>query len=239
MKFLLFDIDGTQLEMWPIHEKAYTDTIKELYKVPNVNFRDHYTPGDSNEDIVRSNLSALGYSKDFIESRINEVRPAIIKHYLEAITPDAIKVLVGVRKLLTEFKKDEDIILGVVTGNTAAVANKILETADLSKYFAFIVGTEEGNDRETRFRKAIEKAEVLAHVKFGSGEIFYFDDSRASVDPARRLKIISIAVATGETSYEKLDSAEPNYLLHDLKRTDDIVKIVEGNQKPRRLLKAA
>ncbi|MDE1767775.1 MAG: HAD family hydrolase, partial [Candidatus Micrarchaeota archaeon] len=202
-KILLFDLDGTLIDMWKIHEKAYEATINELYKVPNVNFRSNYTPGDSNEDVVRSNLRALGYKNDFIEARIGQVVPTLRKYYSKFITPSDVQLLAGVRELLELLMGRKNTVLAIVTGNREATAKLIMEGAGISDYFAFVIGADEAQDRPKRLAMATEKAKKILNVS-AKCDVYYFDDSYASIPVSRKLGIKSVAVATGETSYEEL-----------------------------------
>ncbi|MHB1830455.1 MAG: HAD family hydrolase [Candidatus Micrarchaeaceae archaeon] len=225
-KLLLFDIDGTLLTMWRVHEKAYEATINELYGVPGVNFRDSYTPGDSNEEIVRSNLSSLGYKRDFIELHIGEVAKALLRYYSMFIAPENIRILPGVNALLGRLKGKNGVSLGVVTGNREDTANMILRSAGLSSYFSFVVGAGRDGDREQRLRLAVNEAAKPVPAS-AITDVFYFDDSYASIPISRKLGIISMAVATGETSYVRLADAKPDHLFKDLGDTARIMDIIE------------
>lgn len=225
-KLLLFDIDGTLVTMWKVHEKAYEFTINKLYGVSGVNFRTHYTPGDSNEEVVCNNLIALGYKKDFIESKIKDVAPTITDYYSLNVSSKDIEILPGVIKLLKSIKKD--LYTGIVTGNNTATANTMLSNAGLLEYFSFVIGSDKNNSREKRLLSAIKKAEDITSVRFRHEDVYYFDDSDTSIPISKKLRIKSIAVATGDTPYETLVKAKPDYLLKTMDDTAAILKIISN-----------
>ncbi len=233
-KILLFDIDGTLIDMWKIHEKAYEATINELYKVPNVNCRSNYTRGDPNEDVVRSNLCALGYENGFIEPKIGQVVPTLGKYYSKFITPNDVHLLNGVKELLEGLNGKKNTTLAIVTGNREAIAKLIIDSAGISNYFAFITGADQAEDRPRRLGMAIENANKILNVR-EKPDIYYFDDSYASIPVSRKLGIKSVAVATGETSYEKLQNAKPDYLFRDLSETKKVIDVLYPEEKARSL----
>lgn len=223
-KLLLFDIDGTLVTMWRVHEKAYEFTINKLYGVSGVNFRTHYTPGDSNEEVVTNNLMALGYKRNFIERKIKDVSSTIADYYSLNVSSKDIEILPGVIKLLKSIKKD--LCVGIVTGNNTTTANTMLSNAGLLEYFYFIIGADDDNSREERLLSAIKKAEDITSIRFSHEDVYYFDDSSASISISKKLGITSIAVATGDTPYEILAKAKPDYLLKNMVDTNLIIKII-------------
>jgi phosphoglycolate phosphatase-like HAD superfamily hydrolase len=224
-KLAIFDIDGTLITMWPMHEKVYESMFRELYNVPNVNFRKYYKPGESNEDDVRKSLGALGYSKDFIEPKIALVKPTMQKYYSLYGKDAEVKLLPGVNALLDKLV-EEKVTAVVVTGNYHSTANFLLKKAGLTKYFPFIIGADQSEVREKRIEEAIRMAESSNGIRYEPKNIFFFDDSDGSVPISRKLGITSISVATGDVSYERLKAAKPDHLLRDLSDTDGILKIL-------------
>src|SRR3989338_9241928 len=145
-KLVIFDLDGTLVELWDVHVIVYEKTFLELYGVANVNFlKEGYVPEGPAEKTVRKVLKNRGYGDAFIESKINFVSATMAKHYPEAIKTGKVNVLPGVIPLLEKLA-GKNVLQGVVTGAYSEVAKAILEKADLLKYFEFVVTADDSKD---------------------------------------------------------------------------------------------
>ena len=123
--------------------------------------------------------------------------------------------------MLNELRS-RDATIGIVTGNVTEVCSLILESARLSKYFEFIIG---GDTEPSRYRRLASGAR---HAGAATNGMYYFDDSYASIPISRELGIVSVAVGTGDTKYEKLAQAKPDYLFRDLSDTRKVLEEVFG-----------
>ncbi len=228
-RLILFDIDGTLLTMWPVHEKVYESAINEIYGVPNVNFRSFYRPGDTNREVVKMNLEHLGYDAEFIRKGMDRIPEAMVRYYGKYTRPEDITVLPGVLALLGALK-EKKIPMGVMTGNRQQTAQILLENAKLANYFPIISSADEGDSRESRLLYAIRRSESIFGMKLNMKNVFYIDDSDHSMPAARKLGIISVAVATGEVPYARLKAANPDYAFTSLRETSAIMQMLESGK---------
>lgn len=221
---MLFDLDGTLVTLWDIHYRVYEATFRELYGIPNVNFREKYVAGKAPEDIVRDVLKNRGYDDNFIEPKIPLVSSTMGKNYLPSIKDGKVEILPGVIGLLQEFS-ERNILCGIITGNEHPTCDAILEKAELGKYFAFGVTASESRDRKERMRIAMRESERIIGSKVNPYDIYFFDDSYEGIEISRSLGIRHISVATGVTDYETLLKANSDSF-KSLKNTDEILKVL-------------
>ncbi|MGA2800653.1 MAG: HAD hydrolase-like protein [Candidatus Micrarchaeaceae archaeon] len=222
----LFDIDGTMLTMWPTHEKTFASMFNELYDVPNVNFRNYYIPGETDEQDVWRTLKAMGYPDHFIRSKIRKVAPTLAKYFSMYCRDAQVTVLEGVRGLLDRLKEASNVTVGVVTGNPPEKYRLLLGKARLNGYFSFVAGSEVDENRKGRLLGGIRLAEENTGLHYKPNDVYFFDDSDASIPVSRKLGINSVAVATGDVPYEKLKSANPDYLLRNLGDIRAVLRIL-------------
>ncbi len=221
----LFDIDGTMVRMWEVHEKVYASVVEALYGVKGFNFRAHYRPGETNEQVILSNLLHQGYSEQAVRQKLQDVGALMSKYYLEYIRRGDITVLPGVVPLLDSLRL-RGVLTGIVTGNRGAIADMILNKAGIASYFHFVSSSDSSTDREGRILSAIAQAEKLSTQKYRKDRVYFFDDSDGSIPVSRKLGIKSVAVATGEIPKDRLKALGPDYLLDDLSNTNSILEVI-------------
>ncbi len=225
----MFDLDGTLITMWDVHVRAYERTINELYAIPGVNFRNSdYKPGGTYADTARMALKYLGYSDKLIDTRIEDVGPTIIRHYLTAnISKTDIVVLPGVQNLLQTLDQNGACIC-LVTGNSSQVAEMILKASGLADRISFVIGSDSSRTRDGRLSNADNMAQMVMREKYDMNKRYFFDDSDSSIPFSGKLGIKSMAVATGEIPYNTLKAANPYRLLRDLSDTHGVLEMLSA-----------
>jgi phosphoglycolate phosphatase len=225
-QLIICDVDGTLIDAWDFWTGAYRRTFERVFGADIGNFRDNYTPGDSVSQVIASNLLAHGYLREEIEPKLG-LAAAAMSDALGTVQPHEVRVLPGVREFLSALPGATK---AVMTGNTAGGGTSLLRAAGLIGYFSFVVGSEYGS-REEKLREVMSRAGKEDSVSYRPKDVCYVDDSTASIPVSRKLGIRSIAVATGETSYDELVRQGPDLVLRDLTDVVAALRFIDGEPK--------
>jgi len=107
-------------------------------------------------------------------------------------------------------------VIGLVTGNLSRIGWRKMERAGLRPYFRFGAFAELANDRAGLVRFAIRHARRQGWIGRDS-HISLIGDHPNDVRAAKANGIQAIAVATGLTEFEELQSHAPDIVVPDLR----------------------
>jgi len=220
MKLVLFDIDETLVNMSKIHRLAFSQTMDQAFGVECQLEEIDYS-GKS----LKKNLVAGAKLKGvFDEDKLEIALGMYVTLFAQALPEDAPSmILPGVLDLLS-FLKDSGDCLGVVTGDTEALAELILGHCELDAYFEFVVT----HDHYKKRADMVEAAIKLGTEKHGTFDsVFVIGDSVHDIDSAKGYGK-SIAVCTGRPNKEELLQHNPDYIVNDL--SDKEVKKILGGK---------
>lgn len=136
MKIPLFDIDGTLFKTGgQLHQDAFNNAFLTVYGVP-AKQRDINPEGMTDRQIIVEVLKLRGMTPEEIRLKIPEATEYMKKYFEEHKNEAKPEVLPGVKKLLTKLK-EENISMGVLTGNVEGIAWTKIERAGLRSFFDF------------------------------------------------------------------------------------------------------
>jgi len=216
---ILFDIDGTLVRRaGPHHRQALVDAVRQ---VTGVETTTDGIPvhGMLDPDILMQMMRAAGIDETKISPTMPTL-PAIIaaaQDIYQTGVPDLRdKVCPGVVPLL-DYLRARGTVLALVTGNLTRIGWKKLERAGLDRYFRFGAFGEMAPTRGGLARLAIEQAR---REGMAGGRISLIGDAVQDVVAARENGVRSIAVRTGITPPQDLESSAPDILIDDLTQLD-------------------
>ncbi|MCY3629466.1 MAG: HAD hydrolase-like protein [Rhodothermaceae bacterium] len=218
MKLLLFDIDGTlikPIQSSRIHiEYVLGELCGRSISTQGVSFS-----GRTDPQIFEETLHLAGFSPEETEDLI----PIALKRYTAHATyvSDEVESSDGVVELLEYLKPNKSVQLALLTGNVRVTAYRKLAAARLDDLFPFGAFGCDHADRNKL--PAIAASRALKHCgrTFVKDDIVIIGDSVHDITCGQGIGALSVAVATGYTSYQDLKSAEPDVLLQDLTNIDD------------------
>lgn len=229
MKLLLFDIDGTLLKPIQSGRRHIEDVLEKLCGRP-ISTQGVAFSGRTDPQILEDTLLLAGFTIE----QVYRLLPTALKHYTAHATyvPDEVESLAGVQELLGYLHLNRQVQLGLLTGNVRLTAYRKLVAAGLDHLFPFGAF---GCDHADRGKlPAVAAARALEYCKreFTGNQIVIIGDSVHDVTCGREIGALSVAVATGYTSVQELQSAAPSVLLRDLTSIDEfcgLIGIREGS----------
>jgi len=223
-RIILFDIDGTLVSGGPA-KSAFCDAMLETYGTlgdpESVSFA-----GKTDPQIARELLDGVGIEGGVIERGFGDLWTRYLA-YLEARLPeDPVHVLSGVPALLDALGDQDDVGVGLLTGNIAGGARLKLGSGGLWEHFSFGSYGSDHEERDDLPAVAVERARELWGEAVTAAQAIIVGDTPRDVQCGRAGGTRTLAVATGHFSFAQLEAAEPDHLLDDLSATTDVVELL-------------
>ncbi len=223
MKLILFDLDETLIKGFEGHKTAFSEAFRKVYGVDtNVDIINN--SGMTQRGIIIEVLKKNGLTEEVIKPRIEECLKVMDESFEEIIKYDEIIVLEGVRELLEELEKN-NILMGLVTGNSEFIARSKLKKVGLDKYFKVGGFGSEEVDRTKLVKIAIQKAGEGFGFKFND-DVFIFGDTPRDVKAGKEAGVKTVCVCTGIYSEGQLEETGADFVLPDLRDKQKILKII-------------
>lgn len=196
-KLLLFDIDGTILNMkMGVSKNIFIDTFFDIYghKITLDNMPRF--SGNTDLQILNQMADALSLDRAVIFEKLDDFWDLKLERFKQYCTSEYINLIPGVDSLLESLKSNDDYELSLVTGNSIKNAFQKLSSYSLDRYFtdgAF------GNDNSDR---NLLPPIALDRVNFRVGDEIYSNqntiiigdtDSDILAAKTNNMKVITIA----------------------------------------------
>jgi len=210
---ILFDIDGTLLDMKGAGRRSFIRALKRVFGIDDdiayISFA-----GATDLDVFRRIAERLEISPTPEQTRaFFEALPEELNRTVREETPVCFP---GVKILLETLTAMEDrALLGIVTGNIEPCARIKLRHFDLHHHFVLGAFGCEHADRNELARRAFARARERA-PGIAFDPVSLIGDTPSDVEAARILGATAIAVATGRCGRDELIKAGADAVLDDL-----------------------
>ncbi|GAB5492925.1 MAG: HAD hydrolase-like protein [Phototrophicaceae bacterium] len=215
-KLLLFDIDGTLLHSKGASREAKALAMEEVFGTA-ANVRTHSFGGKTDWQILREVLEPHGVTGLEIGQKMPAFERIFAKNMAKIIPNFDVETLPGSTELLDYLQQRDDILLGIVTGNTSQTAPIKLKAAGFDPAM-FLVGAygSEADDRNDLPKLALDRA--IAHVRqnISGQDVIIIGDTVKDVEAARAIGGVAVTVFTGFEDRQRLIDSKPDYMLDDL-----------------------
>lgn len=215
MVLVLFDIDGTLITSGGTGRRAIASALSDFCKHP-VDMSTIPLGGRTDPAIVRDILKQAGFTDEEIPALIEPCLALYAKELERVIRPNHITILPGVLSLLNQLQQDPNYSLALITGNMQQTAYMKLGAGNLSSYFpcgGF------GSDHENRNELPLvarDRAAQWYQKSFHPEKTIVIGDTEHDITCSKHFGSWSIGVSTGMSSWEALESMQPDLLLPDL-----------------------
>lgn len=224
-KLVLFDIDGTLIQSKGAARAAKAQAIEDVYHM-DVDLSTLHFGGKTDWQILREALGSYGVSSAEIGEKMPQYERAFAKRLSDKISEFEITPCPGAMEVVQHLDQREDVLVGLVTGNTSLTAPVKLNAAGFSMQM-FPIGAygSEAESRNDLPRIALERANSLAQASLQAQDMIVIGDTVADVACARAVGAVAVTVFTGYEERDKLIHAAPDYVLDDLTQFLDQVPI--------------
>ena len=216
MRVILFDIDGTLLVSRGIGRAAKGGAMLECFGLTG-DLDNHVFGGKTDWGILAELLAPYGYSSAEIGRRMGEYEAALARH-MRAIRPNfTAQPTVNAMELVHCLRQRDDMLVGLVTGNTEQTARVKLEMARFDPDW-FRVGAfgHESPRRADLTRLAKARARQAIGRDLRGKQVVVVGDTPADIAAARAIDALAVAVETGYATRADLAACQPDLLLTDL-----------------------
>ncbi|NMC07736.1 MAG: HAD hydrolase-like protein [Candidatus Lokiarchaeota archaeon] len=225
-KLALFDIDGTLLIGTSVHKKGFFAALKEVYGVTvDIPWRSY--SGLTDPLILRDLATKAGVPRAVIDAKLPRALEVIGDYHEQHYTEDVSKVLPGVPELLNRLP-EENVLIGLVTGNVLKCAYYKLKRLGLEQHFALGGFGSDGEDRADLIKIAIARAEQQFKFKYTRRNVVYFADTQLDIQAARRAGVPVIVVRNERTVQEPFNDPPPDLLVQDMTHQEEIFEFISS-----------
>ncbi|MGB7337932.1 MAG: HAD hydrolase-like protein [Phototrophicaceae bacterium] len=215
-KLLLFDIDGTLLHSKGASREAKALAMEEIFGTAG-NVRTHAFGGKTDWQILREVLEPHGITGLQIGQKMPTFERAFAENMAKIIGNFDVQALDGAQELVTYFDQRDDIMLGLVTGNTSLTAPVKLKAAGFDPAM-FVVGAygSEADNRNDLPKLALDRAIAKARHDIAPENVIVIGDTVNDVLCARAIGAQVVTVFTGFEERDVLIASKPDIMLDDL-----------------------
>ncbi len=221
MKYVvLFDVDGTLMEESPTHTRAFDYVCDKFFHV-KTNIESFPRHGMTDQGILYGILHNSGIDNDAIKSRINELLNELGDYTIQNMKKYDYELLPFVKETLEEMKNN-NFILGLITGNFSKIALERVSRAGIGNYFSFGGYGEDSTERSDLVQRAIERSKMNSDPK----NVFVIGDTPKDIMAGKDAGTKTVGIATGVYGIEQLLSAD-----FSLKNLNEYKKLIEFIKK--------
>jgi phosphoglycolate phosphatase len=224
VSLLLWDIDGTLVDMDRAGERALVQLIKKIYehdfheKLP-VDLR-----GRTDTAIMRDLLAHLRVeaTPEAVEKFKNEY------FALLPLTMPAGKARLqpGIREALEAVAAHPEIHQALLTGNLREGARLKLDHVGIWKYFEFGAFADDSANRNELGPFALRRAKEKLGIDFPPGRVWIIGDTPHDIACGHAIGARTIGVATGSFTVAELEACRPTRVFSDLSDTQALLGVV-------------
>ncbi|MEK7624721.1 MAG: HAD-IA family hydrolase [Patescibacteria group bacterium] len=186
LKCLIFDFDGVIVDSF---DAAYKIAHTPLKVENKSNFRGLFNGSIANT--IQSKLSSREYASFF-------------NSYATML--DSVQIVPGIAEVIQ--KVSQDYLRAIISSTTSSSINKFLKTHKLEKYFAEILGIDDGPSKEEKIR------ELLQTHNIATKDCLMITDTVGDIVEAKQAGVLTIGVTWGYHDEQMLKSKNPTALAH-------------------------
>ena len=223
---ILFDIDGTLVRGGPA-KTAFVDAMSATYGTPGP-LKEVSFAGKTDPQIARELLVAAGLDHQEIDRGFERLWDRYLAN-LEALLPgDPVDVLPGVVELLDALAGEDDVAVGLLTGNIQGGARLKLSSGGLWDHFGFGSYGSDHEERDELPAIAVGRAREIYGEVVSAELAVVVGDTPRDVACGKAGGTRTVAVATGTYTAGDLAASGPDHLLEDLSDTSQVLDLLVG-----------
>jgi phosphoglycolate phosphatase len=207
---VLFDIDGTLLDVHGAGRQAFSAALRETFGVDDALEHVRFA-GATDRGVLAQLRQRHAHPLDDEPAFFRAMQHALAA----ALLVEPPRVYDGVHACLARLAASSDVVLGLVTGNAMGCAHVKLERAGLDGSIFDVGGYgDEHEDRDVLAHLARQRAEQARGHPFA--RIVLVGDTPSDVRAAHAVSGIAVAVTTGHYGRDALTNAGADVVVDDL-----------------------
>jgi phosphoglycolate phosphatase-like HAD superfamily hydrolase len=211
-KLVLFDIDGTLVDVHGAGRRAFADALSVTWGVID-DLADIVFAGATDLGVLQQLRRRHELPADDEATFFRHMEMTLTKHLVD----ERASVYDGVHACLRAWNSTTA-MLGLLTGNARRTANVKLELAGVDRG-CFDVGGygDEHHDRRELARLAIARAERGMGLGYGEGfDVIVVGDTPSDIDAAKAVGALAVGVTTGHYGRDALGDAGADVVIDSL-----------------------
>lgn len=212
-RLFLWDIDGTLLLTGGAGKAAFERIFLEIYNEPFI--WGNTQPDGKTDPLIIRELFTSRLGREPAADEMNTI-VTLYNRAMEEEIPRSKKfrLLPHAHETLTKLSHIAGVLMGLATGNFETSAQAKLKRAGLSHFFGFGGFGSDSDDRLTLTRIALTRGLEKCGTK--PDELYVVGDTIHDITCGLTIGAKTIAVATGQTTREKLEKAKADWVIDSL-----------------------
>lgn len=230
-RLLLFDIDGTLIRSNGAGREALVAALTELFGTAGP-VESYAMDGKTDPRIISDLLLAANVPVAEIQAAMPRIYELMAAKAHDIFPQKQMTPCPGVPGLLAHLQQQEEVVLGLLTGNACQTAPLKLSYASIDPSL-FVVGAYGSDhiDRNQLPQIAMQRATALGGFPFNGSHTVVIGDTPADILCARAGLATAVAVASGWHSVATLAKYHPDYLFESLANTGEVLRILCQNSE--------
>ncbi len=225
-KLLIFDLDGTIIDVYGCGRKAINTTMKRMYGIYGTGEKLSFSSTDYGvllDLAIKLNLKGIFFKRieEFYVIYSEELEKEIEQNNRSRLMP-------GFPEILEYFENKTQFHLAIATGNMRVGAITKMAYFGLEKYFP--TGGFGGNllNKKDVILSGFKNAKNYYKNNFKKGDVFVIGDTAKDIIASKDLGFNSIAVTTGFEGEDKLIQSEPDWIFTNLSNIEEFTNVVNS-----------
>jgi phosphoglycolate phosphatase-like HAD superfamily hydrolase len=222
---LLFDIDGTLMWGGRAAKEAFTFALTEVYGTTG-RIEEHDFSGKTDLQITRELLTGAGVDDPTIDEGFHGFQEIYLEGLRQKIVDHPPYALEGATELVDLLARQQDVALGLVTGNIMPAAFIKLAAIGLEDHFE--VGGY-GCDHEARDLLpgvAMSRARDRWGVDFPADSVWVLGDTPRDVACGKHHGLRTLAVATGHYDSDRLRATGADIVVENFSDPGRVAEVI-------------
>jgi beta-phosphoglucomutase len=206
LRAIVFDFDGVIADTEPLHFRSLCDVLAEEHVA--LSEREYYARYLGYDDVGALRAIGVDYGRSWT-----------IDHVAELVIRKAVRVEALERDVAVLFPADA-VPLAIASGALGAEIRRVLDRADLTRYFAAIVAAEDtpaSKPAADPYQRAVLRLADAIGGPLRAADCVAIEDSRWGLESARAAGLRTVAISS---SYDASDLGDADLVLPDIAALD-------------------
>ncbi|MCK4800576.1 MAG: HAD hydrolase-like protein [Anaerolineales bacterium] len=226
---LIFDLDGTLLDVFDYHIACVAKVVKEVWNVPD-QLPKSKRYGFPQKEIIRRICEAGGVPEEEINRHLQRVQLMLTEQMQQTLPEDLTnRLLPGVNELLDNLVERKNIYLALATGTLGSTAKILLARSGLKKYFPAGAYGHEVFSRQELVRLALDRSLNYYGLNPTRTRVVTIGDAPSDIEAGKSISARTVSVASSSFSTDELARFSPDVLLVSFEDLENTVESILGS----------